>query len=315
MKRSFKLAQVLRELVLFILIFILISGIMGTWVIRSRLLYGFGFFIYGNLGKIVILSGLILPYLLKDRVNEIPRLTQGYRKRLFLPAAVGAILIFFNLANRLLSYQAPSENWTLFYLTHACLLLSPLFALLGTFGICFIRDFTVKFHKTLVGGVVMALILDFGIFGVWELWPYFSAVVLLSVKFLLSLTFREVYFYPPWTLGVGGFAAQILQACSGLDSIFMFSALYFLVGIIDRKELHVLKYFLAFLPLGIGLFALNIFRVYMIYVIGILISPAVALELFHTYAGMVLFIFYFLGFLKFFYPQLKIRKIAENNTG
>jgi exosortase/archaeosortase family protein len=60
-----------------------------------------------------------------------------------------------------------------------------------------------------------------------------------------------------------------------------------------------------FIPSSIGLFLVNILRVYLLIVIGASISPDLALTLFHTYAGIILFIIYFLLFWLTFYKWMK----------
>ena len=59
-----------------------------------------------------------------------------------------------------------------------------------------------------------------------------------------------------------------------------------------------------FIPASIGLFAINILRVYILILIGALFSRDLALGLFHTYAGLILFVLYFISFWKLFYAYL-----------
>ncbi len=73
----------------------------------------------------------------------------------------------------------------------------------------------------------------------------------------------------------------------------------------EWKKVNLTKAAGAYLPLAIGLYLVNILRVYLLVLIGVLWSPVVAVKLFHTYAGMVFFIVYFLGFYKYIYGTFK----------
>jgi exosortase/archaeosortase family protein len=50
----------------------------------------------------------------------------------------------------------------------------------------------------------------------------------------------------------------------------------------------------------------NILRVYLIILAGVLISPEITVQLFHSYAGMLLFIAYFGVFWGIFYKKIKV---------
>jgi hypothetical protein len=68
-----------------------------------------------------------------------------------------------------------------------------------------------------------------------KLWPIFSDGVLEAVRFLLSLINSNVQVIQPRILVVNDFAIGIEQACSGLDSLFLFSSLYVLIATLDFK--------------------------------------------------------------------------------
>jgi exosortase/archaeosortase family protein len=295
----------LYRLLLFLGLFVIESAILGPWIVRSRLLYGFGFYLYGNLGKLVILFAVIFPLFARDRLHEIRTPVWQRGRAVYFVAAMALLAAFFPFAKNLLTYSSPRENPVFTVITHLILLSIPGYTLIGLFGLKYLVAFVRSFRRELLLTAGISILIDFIIFRVWAFWPFFSRLVLTSVAFLLSLTFPGVYVTPPWTLGVGDFAAQILQACSGLDSFAMFTALYLLIGYLDRRVISPVKFSLSYLPLALGLFAVNILRVYLLYLIGILWSPNLALELFHTYAGLVLFLGYFLLFVKFLYPKLR----------
>ena len=77
-----------------------------------------------------------------------------------------------------------------------------------------------------------------------------------------------------------------------------------MVMIVDYKRLNIAKLIYTYIPAVLGMYVINILRVYVLMLIGILISPQVAIRLFHTYAGMVLFILYFALFWSIMYKRL-----------
>lgn len=299
--------DLLRHVLLFLFLFIVVSGITGSWIVRSPLLYGAGFWIYGNMGKMVLLMTLFFPFLIRDRIAKIPAVTKNPQRILWFLAAAGVMPVFFITA-RFLKLRLPDLPPVLLVLSHVLLLVQPLFVLIGVFGIPFLRSFAREYKRDIAICLGLAAFTYLGIFQVWKLWPIFSHGVLTAVSFLFSLTF-PTRVVPPTTLIVNSFGVRIEQACSGLDSLFMFSALYLFIGLADWKKINKGMWLLLYLPATLGLYIVNIFRVYLIVLIGAVYSPKLALELFHTYAGMVLFIIYFLLFLKFFYP--KISKKSE----
>lgn len=301
-----KLARnsLLIKLLVFLGLFVIVSGVIGSWLVPTRLLDGFGFYIYGNLGKMVILSAVMFVLLAKERLGAIkePRWSKYYL--IYLIDAFVLILLFFYLAGLLLGVPSYTTDIFLSGMTHVVLIAIPLLISMGVFGPKFLVTFLKQFFKEIFICMVLSVVFDLAIFQVWKLWPIFSGGVLEAVKFLLSLSFADVRHVLPLTLSVNGFSVAILQACSGLDSLFMFSALYAFVGLVDRKKIDVVK-FTAIYPVALlGMYAVNIIRVYLLMVIGVTISPELALKLFHTYAGMILFIVYFGVFWKFAYKRV-----------
>lgn len=312
MKQFNKLAissrnRFLIRLGIFASLFILVTGLVGPWVVRSKLLYGFHFFIYGNMGKMVLFSALVFLLLTRGKLQDIK--LEEYKKSslLFIAASFGLIPVFFRLGNLLLQQPSFTANLPLSLLTHAVLLLITMLLVPGVFGVKFVQYFLTEFKKEVGVCIGLSIGFYFAIFRVWNLWPYLSDIVLAVVKWLFSLTFPLVRVGVNRRILVQDFAVSIDQACSGIESIFLFSALYVLIAVLDWKKFHKIKLLLLFVPALIGLFLVNILRVYILILIGVLISPQLALQLFHTYAGLVLFVIYFFLFWKVFYKKLLIK--------
>jgi len=277
--------------------------------VPTRLLYGFHFFIYGNLGKMVLISALIFGFLIRERLAELAKLPKAKTQIPLIILSFILIPFFFMFAKMLLLEKAFTTNLSLSLLVHGILILIPAVLLLGIFSFKFITSFARRFWRELLACAVISIGFDVGIFQAWKLWPFFSGGVLASTKFLLSLTFPHVVHIPPYTLVVNSFAVSILQSCSGLDSLFMFTALYVLIGVLDYKKLNITKLLITYPFATLGMYLVNIIRVYLLILIGVLISPQLALNLFHTYAGMILFIIYFTLFWMKAYKWLLRKKV------
>lgn len=299
------------KLFIFTLLFVVISGSIGSWLIPTRLLYAFGFYLYGNLGKMVLLSMVLFFLITKDKLKSQKNPTWQRTNLIFLFLALVSAATFIPLARTLLGFTSFASNPALSLLVHLTLISIPLFLFIGIFGSTFFMSFLRSFKKELFLCLVISIILDFGIFQVWKLWPIFSGGVLYSVHFLLSLSFNGVKLIPPYTLTVNNFSVAIQQACSGLESLFMFTALYTFIGFTEQKTLNFRKFLLYFPFALLGMYFVNILRVYLLIVIGATISPTLALRLFHTYAGMILFLLYFALFWRFSYKSLQKGKGAK----
>jgi exosortase/archaeosortase family protein len=299
------LRSLLIRLGIFLILFIITTGIAGPWVVTSKLLYGYHFFIYGNIGKMVILGSVLFLFLCRKKFISLPYYIYPKWNALFLLGGFACIPLFFSLANSLLQTTSPYQNIPLLVSTHVVLLVMPLFLLLGSLGIPMVMGILKTGKKEILTCILIGAILYVSVFQVWKLWPYLSAIVLAAVSFLFSLTFKDVYVFPPLILQVQDFAVRIEQACSGLDSLFLFSGLYWAIGLFEWKHVSKKKLILMYFPAAMGLFIMNIFRVYLIILVGVVYSPELAISLFHTYAGMIFFILYFAIFMKLFYKWMK----------
>lgn len=290
----------LLRLVVFLAGFMVVSGIIGPWVIPTPLLYGSGFYIYGNLGKLVLYSAILFVLFVREKLPIADKPSLKSFNWLFLVLAGVLTVAFFSFASNLLLFPS---LWLL-VICHCVIVLIPASLFVFAFPAKNIRTYVKEYKKQLLACVAISIAFDFGIFQVWKLWPIFSNIVLIAVRWLFLLTYSDVYTPGQLTIYVHGFGVRILEACSGVDSLFMFSALYIIIGILDWKKFNHRKLIIMFFPAAAGLFLVNILRVYIIILAGVVISPVVTEQLFHTYAGMILFIAYFGAFWALMYRRL-----------
>lgn len=292
------------RLTLFVVLFLALTSYFGPGIVSSRLLYPFYFFIYGNIGKILLFSFLSFILLTGKKLLTLTPKVFDKSSVIFMSIALMLTVTFPSLKTELLKYDSFHENVLLSTTAHLIVILIPIFIFLSLFGVSFTRKVLHRFKKEAIICLITGIILYFAIFGIWGLWPYLSGLVLYIVNMLFNITHQNVVVFPPHTLFVEKFAVTIDEACSGLESLLLFSGLSFLILYMDRKRL-AMRRFLVFYILGlIGTFIVNIVRVYAIICAGLIFSPQTAATLFHTYLGMILFLGYFVIFLKFNYHKI-----------
>ena len=167
----------------------------------------------------------------------------------------------------------------------------------------FVFGFVKRFYKDL-GFFSIILILYYNL--IWwfqNSWFYFSVIVGKTIYFIFSKIFDDVFFRAATDsgpiLGVDGFFVAISKVCSGIDSLLFFTSLFIILVVTNWNELDKKRMALLFIPGLIGTFMLNIIRIFLLILIAVKISPEFAVDVFHTNAGWILFLGYFIVFWHF----------------
>lgn len=278
-----------KRVVVFLGLFVLISGLIGPRIIDSDLLYRDGFAIYGGLGK-ALLFGL-LAFVLLVRHKGFSLTLERWRSSLLFwigGAAVSYMAAWMGVGKLL------ADERTLPYLliAHGGLIVSVILLAIGCFGLPDIKRLYAAYKRECGLAIIIAGLFYVFLIGVYALWKPLAAAVLYSAQWLLSVSGVQAEIHPPITLLLDKFGVTVAQSCSGIESIALFTGLYIIVGLLDWHKLHTARY-IWMLPVALLLlFALNILRVYLLILAGYFINPEIAFSLFHTYAGMVFFIIY-----------------------
>ena len=282
--------QFLMKSIVFAFLFIAISLIIGQKIVESSLLYGFKIFIYGGMGKILLFSivGFIILY--RKRLLKLKSYKYDKENIVFIIISIIAVITF-HILESVINFVP--VNWTNTILIHALFLSIFVFLALGVFGFNFMKDFSIGFKREITYFLIFGVVVYSLMYQVWKLWPYLSLAVLNSVKFLFNLFRVNAVVMGDYVLIVNGFAASIGEACSGVYSMFIFASLYIFAVLLDWKKINKLKASLAFIPAVLGAFAVNILRVFLLFVFGAYISKTIALGLYHSYTGMLFFLAYF----------------------
>lgn len=310
LEKGFK--QFVIKTLIFIVLFITFSLLIGTKLYANNLLNGWAIGIYGRVGYIVLFSiaGFILLY--RNRLLKLQSFKYKATDFIFLLLSIiflGLFYLFEIYAGRF------SINLPNILIVHLLLIITMLFLVFGIYGLDFVKNFIKKFKREILYflgfGIVTGALMNL----VWNSWPYLSLGVT-EIVYRLLLPFKTlVTLIPPRTLIFGTFGAEIAEACSGVYSIFLFTALYLFIVFLDWKKMNKRKAAILFIPAVLGAFLANVFRVWLLFVVGAFFSTEIALGLYHSYAGMIFFLIYFAIFWFLFYNWMKKPEFRPKGEG
>lgn len=130
----------------------------------------------------------------------------------------------------------------------------------------------------------------------WD-WQDLTRLTFNAVDGFLSVFSNSNYSDPPaYVIGVSSFAVHIARQCSGVEGFALVTGFTLLYAFIFRNELRTGRFLLVVLPLGILFsWSLNVVRIGTLILIGAYVSPDLAVNGFHSYAGWLFFILLALG--------------------
>ena len=283
----------LTRTVVFLGVFILLSGLIGPRIISGGIVNKYGFSIYGGAGKAALFAALAFMLLAYRRGFGIKLARWRPYNLVWIVLATLAFVGTWLSVTHLLQGQATTYN---IISAHTFLLASLVLAAGGIFGPANLRLLLRTYRSEVIIAVGLAVAFYGFLTLVYVLWTVLSDTVLHSVRWLLGAFGLHSTVLPPRTLVFNKFGIEIAQYCSGIESIALFTSLYALVGVLDWPRLNYKKFLLIFPLALIALFGFNILRVAALITAGYYINPQIAFSLFHTYAGMVFFILYSLIF-------------------
>lgn len=101
-----------------------------------------------------------------------------------------------------------------------------------------------------------------------------------------------------YIIGLDGFYVQVAQQCSGVEGFALVTGFALIYGFLFRGQLRFPHFWLVVIPLGILLsWLLNIVRIAVLIAIGAHLSPDLAVNGFHSYAGWMFFTLLAMGML------------------
>ncbi len=275
--------------IVFLCIFIGITGLAGPKIIASDIMFRDGFGHYGGIGKALIFGLIAFGLLVRHNKTEIK--LQPWRPVLL--GWFGASLLAFVIGWMSIDMLLAGEQTVAGLVgSHGGLIISLVLAVIGCVGLVDARLLLQNYKRELIWALGMTVFFYVFLLAVYSMWQPLATVVLFSVDALLNVSGLPAVILPPHTLMFDKFGITIAEFCSGVESIALFTSLYAVVGLLDWKRLNRKRYFIVFPFALLALFGFNILRVYGLIMAGYYIDADIAFSLFHTYAGMVFFIIY-----------------------
>jgi len=299
------------RVVIFLGLFVLISGLLGTRIISGGIIFKDGFGIYGGLGKAAIF-GLIAFVLLVRHKGFRLAITRWHPA--LLSWGLVALLLFGVAWTSISALLAGKQTILTLIGAHAGLILSVGCTAMACFGPHNLLLLWKSYKRELITSVIITGLFYIFLQVVYALWQPLAQVVLGGVHNLLALTNIPTTLMAPNILLTDKFGITVAEYCSGIESIALFSGLYIVVGLLDRERLNVRRYIVVF-PIALAiLFGLNIVRVFVLIVAGYYINADIAFSLFHTYAGLIFFILYSILFWLVAYKHLVYKAAKHENS-
>lgn len=301
------IAPLIIRTIVFLAVFVLYSGLIGSKIVGGGIIYKDHFGIYGGLGKSAIFAAIAFVIMVVQRGYDLKLKSWKVFNLVWLILSAISYIGAWIGTDKLLAGNT-SLVWVA--IVQVLLIVSLIFAAGGIFGSANLRLLINKYKKELLYALGLVIVFYGFLTLVYGLWRVLATIVLHSVKWLLTLTGLTATIIPPRTLLLDKFGINIAQYCSGIESIALFTGLYALIGILDWKRFNHKKLLLVFPIALLLLFGLNILRVYALILGGYYINAHIAFSLFHTYAGMVFFIVYSVIFWTLLYRWM----LVKNNT-
>lgn len=274
----------------FLAAFLAVSGILDWRTLHFGIANSYGFGLYGEAGK-ALLIGIIVFILLVRRSQNTFKLKSWELGALGWLLGTAAMTIVSWVAISEFGAARSRMGWLL--IAHVSLIVAVLLLLFFAFGARNIYTLvTYTYRREVLMALGLSVCFELCLLGLYMLWPVLSSVILSSVRVLFDNIGIQAVFIQPYTLIFSKFSVTVGEYCSGIDSAALFTGLYAIIGVLDWPRINHKKYLAVLIPALLVLFSFNILRVFLLILAGYYISPQIAFSLFHTYAGMVFFMVY-----------------------
>jgi len=164
------------------------------------------------------------------------------------------------------------------------------------FGMSFLQKLYKSLKYELIAAVSISVVLYNILMIFQKQWLFFSNIVSKVLHWAFSFFYDITYHFQDNgpILQINDFAVSIGPPCSGIDSMLLFCAFFAAIYALDYKKATRSMFIAAFVIGFIGVYAINVIRLFLLILVGVHYSPELAVGLFHTNAGWVLFLLYFL---------------------
>ncbi|MDD5181568.1 MAG: archaeosortase/exosortase family protein [Candidatus Nanoarchaeia archaeon] len=286
--------------------FFLIKFILGHFVPLPVITTNFD----RNIIYALFYTGLFF-LMVKDEITGIKLPKHNFlQTAVFGAAAIAGVIIAELLVRAIFvaSGASPVALIRLYYIEIFLLAAPAVLLWLSVFNLNFSKEFMAKFGNRLLITIIMFFLTAIISAALQQNWIIFSTAVAKGASFLLGLTFNSsssASSYGTPVLSVGNFEVNIGAPCSGIESGSLFIFFYMAIVILDWKRINKKLAALLWIPGLIGMFCVNILRIYVLMLIGHLVSPKIAISIFHENAGWMFFVVYIFVFWYLAYPKIR----------
>lgn len=296
MKKGFK--QLLIKTGIFVALFLVIQVITMKITSQTVLPENIAIFYLVDLAKVGLFILILFFVAYRKKLFELKEQKFEIKSLLiFGILEILALISYFKFKGFILdNLEIVNANLHLFqFLIYLGLFLTLVFLGLAVFGWNYVKNFTKKFKKEILIFIGLFFIIYILSYYVQQSWHYFSFIVAKSVSWLLNLVSTSTLTFENQlpVIMFEGFKAAIDSPCSGIESTFLFTMLYLFIASLDWNVFNKKKLIIMFIPGVISVFILNIFRIFILFLLGAYVSPDLALGAFHTNASWILFLAYF----------------------
>lgn len=122
-------------------------------------------------------------------------------------------------------------------------------------------------------------------------WAPLAQATFVAVWLVLSLVASDVMVWPAGGIvGLSEFRVNIAPQCSGIEGFVLMTAFLALYAALFREQLRMGRYWMVLLPLALfASWIFNVLRIAGLILIGAWVSPELALNGFHSFAGWLAF--------------------------
>lgn len=125
----------------------------------------------------------------------------------------------------------------------------------------------------------------------WNWFETLQIVTFYGVAVVLAILGNEVFVNPDLeTIGIVDFYVEVAESCSGIEGLALITAFMGIYAIVMKDDLSMGRFWLIVWPAALFLsFLLNIVRISVLILIGAFVSPELAVNGFHSFAGWLSF--------------------------
>ncbi|MGV8162100.1 MAG: archaeosortase/exosortase family protein [Candidatus Nanoarchaeia archaeon] len=266
--------------------------------------------------KVMALAALFFTIYCKDKIATIVHEKRNLLKTsIYLAAGLVFVAIYYFLrylanANNITS---GAELYLMMIGSIITLFISFVLFTLGIFSLSYMKRFYKLLKKEIWVTIVLSAVAYYLLMLFQSLWPLFSFSIsrlLFSMFSPLFPTYLELGEVP--LLEVNDFAVTIGAPCSGIESIFLFAAFSIGIFVLDHTRLKKKIFIITSIVGIVGIYFVNVLRLFLLILTGIYIDPDFAVGMFHTNVGWILFAIYFLIYYliirKFIYKSSSLKR-------